>query len=157
MTGPIGRRQKGEKVLASATTDDGVLVAGTRDTLLIGSHRIPWEQLQSADWDLESTTLRVAEVGDWGHDRPVHELVLPDPGRLLQLVRERLTASVVLQRHVAVRGRKGVFVIARRAPRGDGPLQWVYEFQEGIDPTDPAVRRAAEAALAAARDEVGLP
>jgi len=48
-------------------------------------------------------------------------------------------------------------VIARRAPRGDGPLKWVYEFQEGIDPTDPAVRRAAEAALAAARDEVGLP
>jgi hypothetical protein len=157
MSGPIGRRQKGERVLASATTVDGVLVAGTRDTLMIGARRIPWEGLQSADWDKESTTLRVAEVGDWGEERPVHVLILPDPGRLLQLVRERLTASVVLQRHVAVRGRKGVFVIARRAPRGDGPLQWVYEFQEGIDPTDPAVRRAAEAALAAARDEVGLP
>jgi len=157
VTGPVGRRLKGERVLASATTEDGTLVAGTRDHLLIGARRLLWERLQSADWDKESTTLRVAEVGDWGAERPVHELVLPEPGRLLELVRERLTASVVLQRHVAIRGRKGVFVIARRAPRGDGPLQWVYEFQEGIDPTDPAVRRAAEATLAAARDEVGLP
>ncbi len=70
MSGPIGRRKKGERVLASATTLDGVLVAGTRDTLLIGARRIPWEGLQSADWDKESTTLRVAEVGDWARNDP---------------------------------------------------------------------------------------
>jgi hypothetical protein len=152
----VRRRTKGKRPLASATSIEGVIVSGTRDALLIGDLRIPWEQIESADWDLDSSLLRVAEVGTWGEQRPVHELGLTDPGRLLELIRERITASIVLQRHVPVRGRAGVFVIARRPPRGDAPIQWIYEYQEGIDPADPDVRRAAEAALAAARDEVGL-
>ena len=47
-------------------------------------------------------------------------------------------------------------VIARRAPRGDQPVRWIYEYDDGVDPDDPAVRQAAEEALAAARAEVGL-
>ena len=47
-------------------------------------------------------------------------------------------------------------MIARRPPRGDRPITWVYEFEEGVDPDDPEVRRVAEEALALARDEVGL-
>ena len=47
-------------------------------------------------------------------------------------------------------------VIARRAPRGDQPVRWIYEFDAGIDPADPAVRAAADEALALAQTEVGL-
>ena len=64
--------------------------------------------------------LRVSEVGAWGEPRPEHRFVIDEPGRLLELVRERVTASVVLQRHVPVDGRRGVRVIARRAPGGAG-------------------------------------
>ena len=71
-------------------------------------------------------------------------------------MRERVTASVLLVRHVPIDGRRGLRVIARRAPAGDRALQWVYEYDEGIDPDDPTVRLAAETALTAARDEVGL-
>ncbi len=77
------------------------------------------------------------------------------PGLLLELVRERVTASVVLQRHVPIDGRRGVRVIARRAPRGDQPVVWIYEYDEGVDPADPVVQRAAEEALEAARVDVG--
>lgn len=146
----------GERVLSGAVAEDGTVVAGTRDALYVGESRIPWESVEKADWDVDSTTLEVVEVGSWGVVRPVHELVLPEPGRLLELVRERVTASVVLQRHVAVRGKRGVMVIARRAPRGDQALTWVYEFEEGIDPEDPEVIRRAEQALRQAQDEVGL-
>ena len=45
-------------------------------------------------------------------------------------------------------------VIARRPPRGDQPLAWLYEYDEGVDPDDPAVRAAAEEALAVARAEI---
>lgn len=141
--------------LAQATTVDGVVVAGTRDALRIGEQTIPWEQVQSADWDKQTGTLVVAEVGDWGEQRRVHRLVLPEPGRLLELVRERVTASVVLQRHAPINGRRGVFVIGRRAPGASGPISWIFEFQEGVDPADPAVIAAAEAALRQARDDVG--
>ncbi|RYP85924.1 hypothetical protein EKO23_11285 [Nocardioides guangzhouensis] len=132
------------------------MAVGTRDALYVGDRRIPWETVERADWESDDSTLTVTEVGTWGERRPVHRLLVDEPGRFLPLVRERVTASVVLQRHVPVNGRRGVFVIARRAPRGDRPLSWVYEFEEGVDPDDPAVRAAAEEALAQARDEVGL-
>ena len=64
---------------------------------------------------------------------------------------------MLLQRHVAVEGSRGVRVIARRAPSGDRAVTWLFEYDEGVDPDDPLVAQAAEAALAAARDEVGLP
>jgi hypothetical protein len=160
------RVERGEKMLADAVADEGHL-AGTRDALYVvrslgtalaleETVRIPWEDVQAADWDAESSTLRVSEVGTWGEDRPEHVFTLAEPGRLLELVRERVTASIVLQRHVPVRGRKGVRVVARRAPRGDQPVRWIYEYDAGVDPADPAVRRVAEEALAAAQAEVGL-
>ncbi|MET1060350.1 MAG: hypothetical protein ABWX84_12165 [Nocardioides sp.] len=146
----------GEKVLAGVVAEDGTVAVGTRDALYVGGRRVPWETVEKADWSQDDGTLTVVEVGSWGEERPVHTIAVDAPGRFLPLVRERVTASVVLQRHVPVRGRKGVFVIARRPPRGDRPMTWVYEFEEGVDPDDPEVRRVAEQALARARDEVGL-
>ena len=146
----------GEKVLAGAVAEDGTVAVGTRDAIYVDGRRVPWETVEKADWSQDDGTLTVVEVGSWGEQRPVHTIAMDEPGLFLQLVRERVTASVVLQRHVPVRGRKGVFVIARRAPRGDRPITWVYEFEEGVDPDDPEVRRVAEETLARARDEVGL-
>ena len=144
----------GERLLAWATAADGAVVGGTRDALYL-PERLPWEQVEAAGWDSEAATLRVREVGTWGEPRREHELALEEPRRLLQLVQERVTASVVLQRHVPVNGRRGVRVIARRAPgRRDEP-SWAYEFDEGIDPADPEVRRLAAEAMLAAREELG--
>lgn len=150
-----------EKVLAAATAADGSVLAGTRDAFYVAregeaTRRVPWEQVEAADWDRDTDTFRLSEVGSWGEQRPVHVAVLDEPGRLLELVRERVTASVVLQRHVSLGRRRGLRVIARRAPAG-GEVQWVYEYDEGVDPDDPSVREAARAALAEARRDVGLP
>jgi hypothetical protein len=144
----------GEKVLAWASSEAGP-VAGTRSALYLPDDvRIPWEQVEAADWDLETETLKVTEVGSWGEARPTHSVVLSEPARLLQLVRERVTASVLLQRHVPIRGRLGVRVIARRATSGARELTWFFDYDEGIDPADPFVEHAAQEALAAARSEL---
>ena len=145
----------GEKVLAWATTTSGEVVAGTRDALYVDAYRLPWEEVEAADWDRDTSVLRLSEVGAWGEQRVEHAFAIEEPGRLLELVRERITASVVLQRHVPLERHRGLRVIARRAPRGDRPIAWFYEYDEGVDPEDPVVREAARAALAAARDEVG--
>lgn len=147
----------GERLLAWATAHDGVVVGGTRDSLYLPGVTVPWEHVEAADWDHDTSVLRVSEVGAWGRPRPEHAVAIDEPGLLLELVRERVTASIVLQRHVAIRGRKGVRVIARRAPGRPADLTWLYEFDEGIDPDDPAVRDAAAAAMVAARGEVGSP
>jgi len=144
----------GERLLAWTTTVDGIVIGGTRDALYL-PERLPWEQVEAADWDSESATFRVREVGSWGRPCVEHEFTFEEPGRLLQLVRERVTASVVLQRHVPIRGKRGVRVIARRAPGRHDDLSWVYEFDEGVDPDDPEVRRLAAEALVAAREELG--
>ena len=145
----------GEKVLAHAAATEGP-VAATRVALYLpDGRRIPWEQVEVADWDLDSETLRVSEVGTWGEVRPSYTFTLAEPTRLLQLVRERVTASVVLQRHVPIRGKRGVRVIARRSPTGSGALSWLFEYDAGIDPGDGFVAQAAQEALLAARDEVG--
>ncbi len=145
----------GETVLAWAETDDGRVIAGTRDAIYLDGVRLPWEEVEAADWDRESDRFRVSEVGTWGEPRRQHVFTIKEPGRLLELVRERVTASVVLQWHVTVTDRRGLRVIARRPPRGDRPVRWLYEYDEGVDPDDPAVREVAEAALRDAQAEVG--
>ncbi|MCB0907389.1 MAG: hypothetical protein KDB63_09755 [Nocardioidaceae bacterium] len=165
----IGRRSRptlavgpGERLLAWAEGGPGVMVGGTREALYLVDAgrseplRIPWEQVQAADWDRDTGVLRVSEVGDWGDQRPEHRVELDDPRLLLQLVRERVSASVLIQRRVVVDGRRGLRVIARRASSGERDVTWVFEYDEGIDPADPAVGLLAQEALAAAREEIGL-
>jgi hypothetical protein len=150
----------GERVLAWARLAGGELVAGTRDALYLPSGRLAWERVEAADWDVDLSRLRVSEVGEWGQPRREHAYTLDESAagaeRLLQLVRERVTASVVLVRHVPVTGRQGVRIVARRAPSGRSAVEWVYEYDAGVDPSDPAVEAAAATALAAARDDLGL-
>ena len=146
----------GERLLAWAETADGAVLAGTRDAVYLpGGVRLPWEQVEAADWDRDAELFRLSEVGSWGEQRREHTYVVGEPGRFLELVRERVTASVVLQRHVPVRGSAGLRVIARRSPHGDRSLAWFIDYDEGVDPADPEVRSAAEVALATARGEVG--
>jgi hypothetical protein len=159
--GPLRRRRlpldvgAGEKVLASApVTDSDAVVAGTRDALYL-PERVPWEQVASADWDQEESVLTVVEVGSFGEPSPTHVVRLDGATTLLQLVRERVTASIALQRHVTVSGRTGVRVVARRAPGGHGSLAWFVEYDDGLDPSDPRTEAVVSQALAAARNDVG--
>ena len=153
---------RGEKVLAWAAAKSGGAVGGPRDALYLAVPlagepvRIPWEQVEAAEWRADDRVFRVSEVGTWGDPRPLHTIELVDAARLLQLVRERVTASIVLQRELTVSGSRGVRILARRAPRGDRPVAWMCEYDEGVDPDDPKVSALVDAALAEARAEVGL-
>lgn len=152
--------RRGERLLAWAQTAEGA-VGGTRDALYLPAGadpeprwlRVPWEEVEAADWDGDTDLLRVRLTAEWGRPRPEHRLSVAAPGRLLELLRERVTASIVLQRHVPVHGRRGFRVIARRAPRGDRPLAWFVEYDEGVEPD--TVAATVERALQEARAEVG--
>jgi hypothetical protein len=147
-----------ERLLAWAQAGDGTWLGGTAAALYLGATRIPWIEIEAADWDRDTEQLRVSEVGEWGRVRPRHQFDLADPGRLLELIRERVTASVVLQRHEAVHGRRGVRVVGRRDPAGAGSseVRWFFSYDEGIDPADPEVAIQAESLLAAAKSDLGL-
>jgi len=163
---------RGARVLASARAEDGTWLLGTRDALVVvpavGTGQvepdrvvepvetIPWERVATADWNKDEDRLRVIEVAEYGVVPPAHVLAVPEPGLLLQLVRERVTASIVLQRRVPVGGRRGVTVIARRPPQGSGETIWAVELDPGLAPEDPAVREAAARGLQDAQAELGF-
>ena len=152
------RLDRREKVLAFAQSGTQWLL-GTRLALHIvtpgsSSVRLPWESVQAADWVQDDETLTVSEVGEFGRTGASYVFVLEDPALLLQLIRERVSASVVLQRGYLVDGKKGFKVIGRRSPVG-GPIAWMHEYDAGIDPDLPGVREAAAEALVRARADVG--
>ena len=86
----------GERVLASCESVDGVVLAGTRDALYLGSTRIPWEQVEAADWDRDTDAFSVSLVGSWGQEKVSHSYDLKVPGRLLELVREELPRATIV-------------------------------------------------------------
>lgn len=149
---------RGERVLASAPTQDGTWLLGTRDRLVLVEERgvtwLAWERVEDAAWDSDAERLRVRGVGEYGRRRPEWSWSMTEPPLLLQLLRERVTASIVLQRKVPVRAGKGVTVIARRSPSG-GPVAWMHSYDAGLDPDDPEVAVVADLVLAQARSELG--
>lgn len=149
-----------DRVLAAAPTSDGAWLVGTRHALhVVGGGRaetvsLRWERVLRADWDDESSTLRIEEVTDYGEPVAAESYVLHEAGLLLQLVRERVTASIALQRRVELGRRRGLTVMGRRAPGGD-EVVWAFQLDPGVDPDDPAVRAAADTALREAQESLG--
>ncbi|MBA2641176.1 MAG: hypothetical protein H0U77_14555 [Nocardioidaceae bacterium] len=150
----------GERPLAAALDGDDRWVVGTDRALHLpiddGWQVLPWQRVDRAGWDKDSERLVVVEVADFGEQQPQHELALRDPLRLLDLVRERVTASVLLTRHVPVEGSRGLKVVARRSPTGRGEIDWSTWLDDGLDPADPRVQRAVAEGLAAGRADLGL-
>lgn len=116
--------------------------------------RLPWEQVERADWHSDTSTLAVVEVADFGQPEPRLDISLAEPGRLVELLRERVTKSVVATLFAVVRGRSGLTVVARRSPVESGPLIWSVLLAPGLDPDDPGVVAVADETLAKAKAEL---
>jgi hypothetical protein len=160
--------EPGERVLAWAPGAGGVPVVASTHALYVpsadassdaaagtvASHvRLPYEQVASATWD--EPRLDVVTVGP---RRRRFEIALDEPGLVPQTVRDRVTASIVVSEHVALVGTLGARVTARRPPAAGGPDEpgWNVVFDPGLDPADPALRAAADAAIARLREVTGL-
>lgn len=110
--------------------------------------RVGWDQIEHASYeagmlsvtltpDLDSATLRVP-VGE-GRELPV-------------VVRDRVTASIVVDRFVPLDGETGVRIVGRRAH--DGMITWRTDVDSRLS-SRPGTLEAAEQLLAEARAEVG--
>ncbi len=144
---------RGERVLAHAAAGPSHVVATNRALLLPsadGWRRVAWHAVTRAKWDDEAETLRVEEYGATGPVR--HVVALDAPGHIPATVRERVTASIAVSRHVPLVGRTGVRVVGRRVP-GEPELRWQLVFDAGLDMEDAWLRARADEALAEVRRE----
>jgi hypothetical protein len=166
--------QPHERVLAAAQSTSELWYVGTNLALHLPTggdpepgapepsaggayRRVGWEDVERADWQGDTEQLSIVEVTPFGEPEAVTTVRLDEPHRLLELIRERVTSSVVCRVYAQVRDKSGLTVIGRRSPAGHGPISWSYLLSPGLDPDDPAVVLVAEETLAAAqRDLQGL-
>jgi hypothetical protein len=163
-----------EEILAAVQLTDGHWVAGTRAAVYLPTdagttdstgaadsqdavRRVGWEKIERAGWDSEASLMHIYETTAFGTPLRTTELKVEDPGRFGQLLRERVDASIVVQRHVPLSGKRGVRIVARRNPADtDAPVAWNFVLDKGLEPDQPGVVDAAEAALKSVREEFGI-
>lgn len=163
------RLGRGERVLAVGQSPDGSYLLATThalhrvpapppagspaaDTGEGGGWRLPYEDILRAVWDDETASLRV-----WEPSLPAGQVEVPlvKPGRLPETVRERVTSTLIVSQHVPLRGRRGVWLTARRRP-GDTEVRWTLVFDAGLDASDSSLRTRAAAALEDLRQRTGI-
>lgn len=149
---------KGERLLAVAESEAGPLYATTFGLRLPDGGDSPmrtlgWEEIERAGWDRETELLVVVEIADVGQTRPPHRLKVTEPGRLVDVVREQVTGSVLLTRTEMVDDRHGVQVSARRRA-GDGEVLWTATVDPALDLSDPAVRSRVEELIGLVQSEL---
>lgn len=143
------------RILAWANTPDGHAVASP--SVLSYSARggwlhVGWHEIERGGWD--AGTSRLGWVR-YGGERGVVELV--EPGRLPEVFRERVAASIVLEESVPILANRQVLIVARRdLAEGDRPLSWNSTLGRGVSWQTDGVREAVEQAVARVRTEYDM-
>jgi hypothetical protein len=160
----VRERVPGERVLAWMAVGESSLVA--TDTALVlpeddpvrrpaaAALRVPWDRVLRASWEPEIVEVTAQPVT--GGRPVVHRVrITGEPGVLPEVVRERVTSSIVVQHHAVLDGERGARFIARRVP-GSSDLRWSVVFDAGLDPSDPALRTTADEILETLRSSLGI-
>jgi hypothetical protein len=109
--------------LASGVSGQGAVV-GLIDQLVFrtadGWVQVPWHEIERGGWDRDTQQLT------WvGVDGSAGELELVNPGRLPQLFKERVNASIAYTKSVPVGPGASAVISARRdLAHPDAPLTW---------------------------------
>lgn len=149
-----------ERVLAVAAAD-GLELLGTRSALHVvpvdggAQRRHAWEQVHSAGWDAASSRFVLRETSSGRAEPEVHEFGLHDATRLLDLVHERVQASVLVQRGVPVAGGEAQ-VALRRSPNGSGATYWSVLWPDADNGPTEVCLAAVEAEVERLRDDLGI-
>jgi hypothetical protein len=150
----------GEKVIAWGSTPgvdatQTLFTVATDRALYVQAleERIPWDRIAKATWD--DPHLDLVVVDDEDRPRPSVAVRVEDARDLPAAVHDRVTASVVVSERMDLGGGAKALMVARRGSDGDD-VRWSVVFDSGVDATDPAVRAAADDALARLRESLGI-
>jgi hypothetical protein len=141
-----------DRVLSAARLRDDSWVAATHGGLALADQTLDWSSITQAQWDADAATLTLHWLTEQGSGE--RQLLVADAGTLPETVYARVTATIVLSRRVTVAGGRGLRVAARRQP-GSDELTWQVVPDSGVDPDDPPVQAAVNAALRQMAVELG--
>ncbi|MHA6798875.1 hypothetical protein [Bounagaea algeriensis] len=117
--------ERDERVLAVAEAQEGATVATQRGLWLPERRRVGWHLISKARWDagslnvVEAEEIATADRAVVLRDHPPRRLRLSAPGRVPQVVHERVTGSIRSRHHRELPG-GGAWVVQRKVPGQDG-------------------------------------
>ena len=139
------------RVLAWGATPAGGAVVALPDRLSVHEggawSDTGWHQVLRGGWDAEASALH------WTGPDGDHTVPLADPGRIPEVFRERVEATILLQHSVDVGPGRVVTVSARRDQSGRTPVAWALHAGRGVRLDDPEVAALATAELERLRTE----
>lgn len=147
---------KGERALVSARTADGGWAVGTDRALhLPDGVVLGWHEVDQARWVGDDGTLEVLTLPEGSAPARTYHVLLGDPGQLPELVRERVTSSIVVSERVTLPGNVRARIMARRVPDGEG-VRWSVIYEDGVMPGDAQLQEATRAAVARLQMRLGV-
>lgn len=118
-----------------------------------GWAHVGWHEVERGGWNSEQGALNWTLYAEPGAARPSGSVELIDPGRLPELFRERVAATIAFEQFVAVAGDRGVIISARRDLRDGGDVTWHSTLTRGLSWQVDGVRAAADDAVTRLRTE----
>jgi hypothetical protein len=144
------------RVLAWAKTPTGFGIASPAN-LSYGDERawthIGWHEIEHGGWNAELRKLNWVLYTAPGRAAARGSLELTEPGRLPELFRERISASIALERFVPLAGERGVIIAARRDLGESGAVAWHGTLTRGLSWQIDGVRDAVDQAIEQLRAE----
>ena len=151
---PIG---PGERVLTSVRQVSAALVIATDRAVYHQDgrswSRLGWEDVDQVLWDDEPRALTLTTARHEGPSRVV--LRLPRHAPLVEVARERVTATTLASAPLLSRGRVCGWLTARRPP-GSDQVRWVLALQDATAAGDPALPSRVSEAIAVLEADLGL-
>jgi hypothetical protein len=116
-----------------------------------GWKHVGWHLIERGGWNGELHQLSWVQL-----DGRRDAVQLDKPGRLPELFRERVEASIVVKQFVPLAGERGVTISARRDLGAAGGIDWHTSLTRGLSAQSQAVQQAVDDALAATRAEYDM-
>ena len=144
------------RILAWARTSTGYCIASPT-TLSYGDEEgwkhVGWHEIERGGWNAELRKLSWVLHAAPGKPSPRGSLELVEPGRLPELFRERISATIAIERFVPLVGERGVTITARRDLGGTGTVAWHGTLTRGLSWETDGVRAAVDQAMEELRTE----
>lgn len=138
------------RILAWARTSTGYCIASPT-ALSYGDEagwtHVSWHEIERGSWNAELRRLSWVLHAAPGKPSPRGSLELVQPGQLPDLFRERILASIAVEKFVPLVGERGVTITARRDLGGSGTVVWHSSLTRGLSWQTDGVPAAVDQAM----------
>jgi hypothetical protein len=147
------------RILAWATSRTGFCVASPaafshgNDN---GWEHIGWHEIEHGSWNSELRKLTWVRYAAPGEAPARGSLELTEPGRMPELFRECILATIAVEKFVPLSGERGVTITARRDLGRGGAVSWHGTLTRGLSWQTEGVPAAVDQAMEQVRAEYEL-